>query len=145
MTAPEWRSAPVPRWPLVAGALFGLLAVMAGAFGAHGLRTVASARELGVFQTAANYQMYHALALVLVALLHGRGLSTRLLGLAGRFFLAGIVLFSGSLYLLVLTGAHWLGPVTPLGGLCFMVGWALLAAAGLRRRGAGESNDQEDS
>lgn len=123
------------RWPLVAGALFALLAVMAGAFGAHGLRRMVSERALEVFQTAVTYQMYHALALVLVALLATCGLSRRLLGIAAGFYLAGVLLFSGSLYLLVFTGYHWLGPVTPLGGVCFMIGWGLLVTAGLRRQG----------
>ncbi len=126
---------PLLRWPMVAGALFGLLAVMAGAFGAHGLRKMVSERVLEVFQTAVTYQMYHALALVLVAVLAGLGLSRRLLGIAAGFYLAGILLFSGSLYLLVFTGYHWLGPVTPLGGVCFMIGWGLLITAGLRRQG----------
>lgn len=127
--------AAVLRWPLVAGAMFGLLAVMAGAFGAHGLRRMVTERALEVFQTAVTYQMYHALALVLVAVLAGLGPPRRLLGLAAGFYLAGILLFSGSLYLLVFTGYHWLGPVTPLGGVCFMIGWGLLIAAGLQRQG----------
>ncbi len=122
------------RLPLVAGALFALLAVMAGAFGAHGLRNLVSERGLEVFQTAVTYQMYHAIALLLVALLStGAGLSRRLLTTAAGFFLAGILLFSGSLYVLALTQVHWLGPVTPVGGVCFMMGWILLAVAGLRR------------
>ncbi|WP_328184928.1 DUF423 domain-containing protein [Marinobacter sp. OP 3.4] len=106
---------------------------MAGAFGAHGLRGMVGERGLEVFQTAVTYQMYHAIALVLVALLSATGLSRRLLGVAGGFFLAGILLFSGSLYLLVLTDIRWVGPVTPIGGVCFMVGWAVLVAAALRR------------
>ena len=118
---------------LAMGALIALVAVMAGAFGAHGLRGMVSARGLEVFQTAVTYQMYHAIALILVALLFAAGLSQRLLAMAGGFFLAGILLFSGSLYLLVLTDIRWVGPVTPLGGVCFMVGWAVLVAAALRR------------
>lgn len=127
----------VLRFPLVSGALFALLAVMAGAFGAHGLRAQVSVRALEVFQTAVTYQVYHALALVLVALLAGFGIHRRLLTLAAGFFLAGILLFSGSLYLLVLTELSWPGPITPVGGVCFMVGWALVVAAGLRRPRAG--------
>ncbi|MGM0952942.1 MAG: DUF423 domain-containing protein [Pseudomonadota bacterium] len=106
---------------------------MAGAFGAHGLRSVVSERSLDVFQTAVNYQMYHALALIAASLMPALGLSGRLLGVACGFWLAGILLFSGSLYLLVLSGTHWLGPVTPLGGVCFMIGWALLIAAALKK------------
>ncbi|PCM43070.1 hypothetical protein CPA50_18275 [Marinobacter sp. ANT_B65] len=115
------------------GAFFALTAVMAGAFGAHGLRNLVSDRSLEVFQTAVTYQMYHSIALVLVALLSGFRLSRRLLGWAGGFFLAGILLFSGSLYTLVLTDIRWVGPVTPLGGVCFMIGWALLLTAGARQ------------
>nr|WP_241264635.1 DUF423 domain-containing protein [Marinobacter daepoensis] len=106
---------------------------MAGAFGAHGLRHVVSERGLEVFQTAVSYQMYHALALVAASLMPALGLSRRLLGVASGFWLTGVLLFSGSLYLLVLTGNHWLGPVTPVGGVCFMVGWALLMASALKK------------
>ena len=122
----------VLRLPLVAGAFLALVAVMAGAFGAHGLRKLVSERGLEVFQTAVTYQMYHSIALVLLAVLAANGLSRKLLGLSAGFFLAGILLFSGSLYLLVLTDIRWIGPITPLGGVCFMVGWALLITAGFR-------------
>jgi len=117
----------------VLGALFALLAVMAGAFGAHGLRGVIDERGLEVFQTAVTYQIYHSLALILVAILPIAGLSRRLLGIAAGFFVAGILLFSGSLYLLVLTDLRWMGPVTPVGGIGFMVGWILVLMAGFRR------------
>lgn len=122
------------RWPLLAGALLALLAVMAGAFGAHGLRALVSERLLEVYGTATTYQMYHSLALLAVALLSGLGLSRRLLGWAGACFVAGILLFSGSLYGLVLAelallDLGWLGPVTPVGGVFFMVGWGLLMAS----------------
>lgn len=120
-------------FPLVAGAFLALLAVMAGAFGAHGLRNLVSDRGLEVFQTAVTYQMYHSMALVLLALLAGQGLPRKWLGWSAGFFLAGILLFSGSLYLLVLADIRWIGPITPLGGVCFMVGWALLITSGLRR------------
>ena len=121
------------RPALVLGALFALLAVMAGAFGAHGLRGVIDERGLEVFQTAVTYQIYHSLALILVAILPVAGLSRRLLGVAASFFVAGILLFSGSLYLLVLTDLRWIGPVTPVGGIGFMVGWILVLMAGFRR------------
>ena len=121
------------RPALVLGALFALLAVMAGAFGAHGLRGVIDERGLEVFQTAVTYQIYHSLALILVAILPVAGLSRRLLGIAAGFFVAGILLFSGSLYLLVLTGLRWMGPVTPVGGIGFMVGWILVLMSGFRR------------
>ncbi|MEQ9545350.1 MAG: DUF423 domain-containing protein [Marinobacter sp.] len=122
------------RPSLVIGALLALVAVMAGAFGAHGLRDMVSARGLEVFQTAVTYQVYHSIALILVAILAGMELQRRLLAVASGFFLAGILLFSGSLYVLVLTDIRWVGPITPIGGVCFMVGWALVLIAGLRRQ-----------
>ncbi|NWN90047.1 DUF423 domain-containing protein [Marinobacter adhaerens] len=121
------------RLPVAIGAFFALTAVMSGAFGAHGLRSLVSERTLDVFQTAVTYQMYHAIALVLVTLLSAAGLSRRLLGLAAGFFITGTLLFSGSLYTLVLTDIRWVGPVTPIGGVCFIVGWVLLLMAGIRR------------
>jgi uncharacterized membrane protein YgdD (TMEM256/DUF423 family) len=100
-------------------AINGGLAVMAGAFAAHGLKAHLSADALSVFETGARYHMYHALAIALAA-----GLAARR---AAWAFMAGIVLFSGSLYLLALTGVTLLGVITPLGGLCFIAGWGLLA------------------
>jgi len=118
-------------WALVSGALLALTAVMAGAFGAHGLRNVVDARGLEVFEMAATYQMYHALGLVLVAALAGFGLSRKLLTVAAAFMLAGVVLFSGSLYALALVQAKGIGLITPIGGLCFMIGWSLVVVAAL--------------
>lgn len=135
MTAEPVQEKPgrVAGLPLVVGGGLALLAVVAGAFGAHGLRGQVSERGLEVFQTAVTYQIYHSLALLLVAVPIGQGLSARLLGWASGCFMAGILLFSGSLYLLVLTEIRWVGPITPLGGLCFMAGWVLVIAAGVRR------------
>lgn len=110
----------------VLGSVFGFFAVALGAFAAHGLKKRMSPEGLTLFETGTKYQMYHALALVLVALLMGRGWNGAG-SLAGWAFSAGIVLFSGSLYLLALTGARWMGAVTPLGGVAFLVGWAALA------------------
>lgn len=133
MSAEHVKSTPgIMRLPLGFGAGAALLAVMAGAFGSHGLRGTLDARSLEVFQTAVTYQMYHAIALVLVALLALTSLSRRLLAGAAVLFGAGILLFSGSLYLLVLTDLRWIGPLTPLGGLCFMMAWALLVVAAVR-------------
>ncbi|MDX1633577.1 MAG: DUF423 domain-containing protein [Marinobacter sp.] len=109
---------------------------MAGAFGAHGLRALVSERSLEIFQTGATYQMYHALALCGLSLLSGFHLSRRLLALAAGFMTAGILLFSGSLYLLVLTATPALGAVTPVGGVCFMIGWGLLVASAWQRPGS---------
>jgi uncharacterized membrane protein YgdD (TMEM256/DUF423 family) len=111
------------------GALSGFIAVAAGAFGAHALRDRLSAAMLQVFQTGVTYQMYHALALVAVGFLLGRFSvdgSSFLTG-AGWLFLVGTVLFSGSLYLLALSDIAWLGAITPLGGIAFLLGWLALA------------------
>lgn len=110
----------------VIGAAFALCSVAAGAFAAHALRPRLSGDMLAVFETAARYQMYHALGLLFVALAYGRWGATPLLW-AGWSFVAGTLFFSGSLYLLALTGARWLGAVTPVGGVWFLVGWVLLA------------------
>lgn len=108
------------------GACLALVAVAAGAFGAHGLRARVDPAMLAAFETAARYQMYHALALLAVggACLVGPSRAARL---AGWLFVAGIVVFSGSLYLLGLTGIRALGAITPIGGLAFIAGWACLA------------------
>lgn len=116
---------------ILLAALFGLAGVALGAFAAHGLRRVLDAAHLEVFQTAVHYQQWHALALLGAGLmaLHRPG---RLLGAAGGLFVVGILLFSGSLYLLTLTSVGRLGLVTPLGGLCFMAGWLCLGLAAWR-------------
>lgn len=110
------------------GAILGGLAVACGAFAAHGLEKTLNARGLDLFETAARYQMYHALALVAVGLLAGSRRPGRELVLAGWAFFAGTLLFSGSLYALALSEARWLGAITPFGGILFLVGWAALAA-----------------
>lgn len=117
-------------WLLIA-AINGFLAVAAGAFGAHALQGRLDAHALTVFETGARYQMYHALAMGLAAFAM-RGAAVSLATIAAAFFLAGIVLFSGSLYLLALTGARGLGTVTPFGGVAFLIGWIALAWAATR-------------
>jgi uncharacterized membrane protein YgdD (TMEM256/DUF423 family) len=121
---------------LALSALNGFLAVAFGAFGAHGLKSrlaalADGAERLDWWRTAASYHLAHALALGIVAVLVARSASTALT-VAGFAFLAGIALFSGSLYAMVLTGVRGLGAVTPIGGLAFLVGWAALAYAALR-------------
>jgi len=113
------------------GAVSALVAVAAGAFGAHGLKARLSPEMLAVFETGARYQMYHALALLAAAWAVARwpGAAAEW---AGWLFLAGTVLFSGSLYALAFTGVRWLGAVTPLGGVAFLAGWAALAWAAAR-------------
>jgi len=112
---------------LLLGSLAGFLGVGLGAFGAHGLKTRLSAEMLAVFETGVRYQMYHALALLVVSAAIGHLGSARLLVSAGWLFVAGIVLFSGSLYALALSGVATLGAITPIGGLAFLGGWACLA------------------
>ena len=116
---------------LLLGALSAGLAVALGAFGAHGLRARLSPADLATFETGARYQMYHALALLAVAWVAAQAPGA-LPRAAGWLFVAGIVVFSGSLYVLVLTGQRWLGAVTPIGGVAFLAGWACLALAALR-------------
>ena len=111
------------RSPLIAlGALNGAIAVAAGAFGAHGLRERLEPRALEIFETAARYQMFHALAIVLCGVIATRGATT-----AGWLFQAGILVFSGSLYALALTDVKVLGAITPFGGVAFIIGWICLS------------------
>jgi uncharacterized membrane protein YgdD (TMEM256/DUF423 family) len=119
------------------GAISGLISVAAGAFGAHGLKARLSPELLQVFETGARYQLIHALLLCVVGVLAGRSagaaaLPGGLLNACGGLLVAGTVLFSGSLYVLALTGQRILGAITPFGGLCFMAAWAVLAYAALR-------------
>jgi uncharacterized membrane protein YgdD (TMEM256/DUF423 family) len=120
-------------WAKVFGVIAGVsgfLAVALGAFGAHGLGERLSPEDLAVFETGVRYQMYHALALLAVAWLVDRGVGGGMV--AGWAFTLGTVVFSGSLYVLVLTGQRWMGAVTPLGGVAFLVGWVALATAFFR-------------
>ncbi len=110
----------------VIGALSAFLAVALGAFGAHGLKSRLAPDLLAVFETGVRYHFYHALALLITALALRQGESAAAQA-AGWLFLAGTILFAGSLYALALSGARWLGAITPLGGLAFLLGWLLLA------------------
>ncbi len=111
------------------GAINAGLAVAAGAFAAHGLKSRLEARALEVFETGARYHMYHALAIILAAVIAASVPGART---AGWLFQAGIVVFSGSLYALALTDVKVLGAITPIGGLAFLVGWVWLAVSALR-------------
>lgn len=113
---------------VIIGALSALLAVGAGAFGSHALRARLSADKLAVFEVGVRYQMYHALALLIVAWATTRWPGT-LLTISGWAFVIGTILFSGSLYALSLTGMRRLGAITPIGGLLFLAGWLFLALA----------------
>lgn len=115
----------------VAGAVSGFAAVALGAFAAHALRARVTPDMLTVFETGARYHMYHALALLAVAWVGTRGGGASATA-AGWLFIAGTVIFSGSLYLMGLTGHRWLGAITPIGGACLLAGWVALAIAGWR-------------
>lgn len=117
---------------LILAGIIGALGVGLGAFGAHGLRGRLTPAQLATFETGVRYLMYHALALVAVAWTAERWPGSRWPRAAGWLFLCGVLLFSGSLILLSLTGASWLGMVAPLGGLAFILGWLALAAAAWR-------------
>lgn len=124
-------STPMAQLFLVLASIFGGLSVAAGAFGSHALRDRLSDRALEIFETGAKYQMYHALALLAVGiLLNQTKVAPLSLTIAGCAFIAGIVIFSGSLYALSLSGVKGLGAITPIGGAFFLVGWACLAIAG---------------
>ncbi len=116
------------KWILSLATLFGASSVMLGAFAAHGLRGSLSERLLETFQTGVQYQMYHALALLAVGILY-RLWPRKLLAWAAGLFIVGILLFSGSLYVLALGGPRWFGPITPLGGVCYIAAWICLATA----------------
>ena len=129
-----------PSFWLRTGAIWGLLAVAIGAFGAHGLKDrfrslgeqfgdMLNERPEGIFQTASQYHMYCALAIVTVGLLSTFGRGGGALDLAGWFFLIGSLVFSGSLYVLAATGLKWLGMITPIGGVIMLAGWVALAVA----------------
>lgn len=112
---------------LVIGSINAMLAVILGAFGAHGLKKILSPDLLSTFATGVQYHFYHAVGLILVGLIAVHLPASMQLRLSGWLMFAGIVLFSGSLYLLALTGIRWLGAITPFGGVCFIIAWALLA------------------
>ncbi len=113
------------------GSFSAFVAVALGAFAAHGLKGRLDAEMLATFETGARYQMYHAFALIVAAWAQTRWPGTPV-AVAGWCFVAGTILFSGSLYLLSVTGVRWLGAITPLGGLAFLAGWLCLAWAGWR-------------
>ncbi|TDF42297.1 DUF423 domain-containing protein [Alteromonadaceae bacterium M269] len=121
---------------LVLGIVFCVLSVILGAFAAHGLKAVLASAQLAAFKTGVEYQFYHGLALVLLSAVQPQYMASDnkkvLANRAGLFFVLGTVLFSGSLYLLATTGIKIFGPITPLGGLCFIVGWSLMLWAVIR-------------
>ena len=113
------------------GAAFAFLAVMLGAFGAHALKDSLSPYSLSIYHTATDYQMWHAIGLIIIGALHQQNPSRMLLK-AGAFMLAGIVIFSGSLYALSLSDIKILGAITPIGGVSFLIAWSLLVYNSLK-------------
>lgn len=120
----------VAGWFATGAALCGL-GVLLGAFGAHGLKTRVDPEMLAIFETGVRYHLVHGLAVLAVAWAASRWSNT-LISMAGWLFVVGILLFSGSLYVLSVTGVRWLGAVTPIGGLCFTVGWLMLTVGAMR-------------
>jgi uncharacterized membrane protein YgdD (TMEM256/DUF423 family) len=118
------------------GALNMLIAIACGAFGAHALKNLLSPDMLSIWHTAVQYQMAHALGMLLIVALTPRLLSTTALSRIGIAFLFGIIVFSGSLYLLALTGVRWLGAITPIGGVAFLLAWGVLGWEMLKRNEA---------
>lgn len=114
------------RFFFSAGSLSAFLAVALGAFAAHGLKGRLSPEMLNIFEVGVRYQMYHSLALLAVAWASSRWPGPSV-SAAGWFFMGGIIIFSGSLYILIFTGMRWLGAITPIGGVAFLLGWLLLA------------------
>ena len=120
------------RFFLGVAAIIGFFSVVIGAFAAHGLKSVLAPEMLEIVKTGVQYQMYHALALMLVGLWLSHKPSAPGLKASGLAFILGILMFSGSLYAMALGAPYWLGPITPLGGLCFLIGWLLLLVAAWR-------------
>lgn len=112
-------------WIIIGATLAGV-AVLLGAFGAHGLKSKVSPEDLTIFETGVRYHMYHAIGLLIIGGL-GFHVSQQILQTPAYLLLGGILIFSGSLYILVLTNTRWLGAITPIGGICFVAGWLLLA------------------
>lgn len=124
------------RFFLMIAAVSGFFAVVIGAFAAHGLKQILAPAAIEIVKTGVQYQMYHALALLLIALWLSHKPATLGLKAGGLAFILGSLLFSGSLYALALGAPRWLGPITPLGGLCFLIGWLLLLVAAWRNKSA---------
>ena len=111
---------------LIIGSLFAALSVLLGAFGAHGLKNRLTMEDLAIFETAVRYQMYHALGVLLMGVASFY-LTEKLVSIPAYFLILGIIIFSGSLFLLVFTNLRWFGAITPIGGLCLIIGWLLFA------------------
>jgi uncharacterized membrane protein YgdD (TMEM256/DUF423 family) len=117
------------KWFVIIGATSGFLSVVFGAFGSHGLSDKLSEHFMQIYQTGVQYQMYHSLSLLLIGILATQWPNSTKLRWSAYLMIVGIILFSGSLYALSLTGITWLGVITPLGGIAFLLGWFLLGLA----------------
>ena len=111
---------------LIIGSVLAALSVLLGAFGAHGLKNRLSIEDLAIFETAVRYQMYHALGILLMGV-SSFYLTGKLVSIPAYFLIGGVIIFSGSLFLLVFTNLRWFGAITPIGGLCLIIGWLLFA------------------
>ena len=111
---------------LLIGSIFAAFSVLLGAFGAHGLKNRLSVEDLVIFETAVRYQMYHAIGILLMGVA-SFSLNEKIVSAPAYFLILGVIIFSGSLFLLVFTNLRWFGAITPLGGLCLIVGWLLFA------------------
>jgi uncharacterized membrane protein YgdD (TMEM256/DUF423 family) len=130
------------QFTILTGIISSALGVAFGAFGAHGLKQVLSASSLQIYQTGVDYQMWHSLAVILIGLSFQHMPASRLLTMSARLMLSGIILFSGSLYLLAITEARWLGMITPFGGVSFLIAWILFAIAIVKSPISGHQDDR---
>lgn len=123
---------------IITGAMHGFLAVALGAFGAHALKEVLDEYSAGIWDTAVQYQMFHAAGLILIGILMSKGLfgEMKQLKIAKNCLNAGIIFFSGSLFVLAVTGIKWLGAITPIGGVLFLTGWAMVIIATMKSKNA---------
>jgi uncharacterized membrane protein YgdD (TMEM256/DUF423 family) len=119
------------------GSFSALTGVGMGAFGAHGLKHLLSPEAMAIYQTAVNYQMWHALGLIAVGVIRYQAPENRMVAWSGWIMFAGIVIFSGSLYLLALLNLTWLGMITPIGGVCFILAWLLLSVSLIKKNTSG--------
>jgi uncharacterized membrane protein YgdD (TMEM256/DUF423 family) len=120
------------KWMIVLGSLNAFLSVALGAFGAHGLKSKLATDMMAIYETGVQYHMVHSLGLLLIGILLRTAPQSNLLNWSGLLLLAGIVIFSGSLYALSITGIRGFGAITPIGGLSFLLGWVLLAVAAIK-------------
>jgi uncharacterized membrane protein YgdD (TMEM256/DUF423 family) len=118
---------------LFLGAMSAFFGVGLGAFGAHGLKTLLTPDMLAIYQTGVQYHLWHALGLIAIAVVRQQAPCSKLLAWSGGFMFAGILIFSGSLYLLAVLNQRWLGMITPIGGVCFLTAWLLLAIFALKK------------